>query len=929
MLELKNIVKDYPAGDQVVRALKGVTLNFRKSEFVSILGQSGCGKTTLLNIIGGLDKYTDGDLCINGISTKKYNDRKWDAYRNHSVGFIFQSYNLIPHQSVLQNVELALTISGVSKKERRRRAIETLTQVGLGDQIYKKPNQMSGGQMQRVAIARALINDPEILLADEPTGALDSETSVQVMNILKSISNDRLIIMVTHNPDLAYEYSSRIIKLLDGKIVDDSNPYEPENNGITEATQTEASKYLKKDVDENGEPSVGVKVVKGKNNRTIRNIDGSVNLDDETCAKKNEEKTENGSKTIEKKKPSMSFFTAVSLSLNNLMTKKARTFLTAFAGSIGIIGIALILSLSSGFQAYIDKVQEDTLSTYPLTIQSETIDFSAMLGNRTQEADEKVETRKEDVIRVLDISTDMYNAMITERKQNDLASFKKYLEQEKDSFDGLVSAIGYTYDVTPKIYSKDLYGNTLRVNPSTVMDSMGMSNMSGMYSQMSSIGGMGMMGTDMDVFCELLDNQQLLQSQYDVIAGRWPSNKQEMIFVVTRHNMVSDTVPYALGLMDQSSLKAFLEGKAIEKTGEDEYTYDQILGLPFKLVLDADFYEFDEKTGTYVDKSEDAVYMAKILEQALELKIVGIVRPKEGVSASAISNTIGYTRELTEYVIEKTNESAIVKKQIENPETDVFTGRPFAGTDAAKEQSSKPMDFASMTPEQQAYFKNLSPEELQAVMAQYAKNMVSEATYDKNLKILGVCDLEVPSTISLYPVDFESKDKIEEKIAEYNATLPEGEGIRYTDYIGVLLSSITTIINAVTYVLIAFVAISLVVSSIMIGIITYISVLERTKEIGVLRSIGASKRDVKRVFNAETLIIGLVSGTLGIAITVLLDIPINFIINHFAKIGNVAALPWQGGVALILISMFLTIIAGLLPASMAAKKDPVVALRTE
>lgn len=875
MLQLKDIVKKYASGDTEVEALKGVSLTFRNSEFVSILGQSGCGKTTLLNIIGGLDQYTSGDLIINGKSTKQFKDRDWDAYRNHSIGFVFQSYNLIPHQTVLANVELALTLSGVSKAERRKRAVQVLSEVGLSDQLHKKPNQMSGGQMQRVAIARALINDPDILLADEPTGALDSVTSVQIMELLKKISKDRLIIMVTHNPELAEQYSTRIIRLLDGKVTDDSRPYELGEEEVLSSGKEKGKGKLK----------------------------------------------------------SMSFFTALSLSMNNLMTKKGRTFMTAFAGSIGIIGIALILSLSSGFQSYIDKVQEDTLSTYPITLQKETLDMGSMMNAMMGNVEDDAENYDDELVRALDISTDMYNAMVAEKQSNNLEEFKNYLEDESNGFGALTSAIQYSYDVSPKIYTWDVNNELCRVNPSTVMEAMGMESMQAMYSTMTSaMPSMSMMGSDMDVFTEIIDNRALLESQYDVAAGRWPQAKDEVVFVVTRKNWVSDTALYTLGLKDQAELKNFSEGKPIEKV-DTSFSYDELLALRYRVILDTDYYVYNETLGCWEDKSKDTAYMEELLSSALELKVVGIVRPKDGVAATSISGTIGYTKELTEYILEETMKQDIVKQQLADPETDVMTGRPFADGEKADDMINSAFDMSMLPPEQQAYLATLSEAELQQLMQQYMANMVSAATYEGNLQLLGVADLNEPSAISIYPIDFASKELIEDKIKEYNSKM-EAEGkeankISYTDYIGIMMSSISIIINTITYVLIAFVAISLVVSSIMIGIITYISVLERTKEIGILRSIGASKKDISRVFNAETLIVGFTSGALGVLVTVLLTIPINLVIEALSDIPNVARLPIIGGTILVLISMGLTLIAGLIPSKVAAKKDPVEALRTE
>ncbi len=869
MLQLKDIVKRYKTGDTDVEALKGVSLTFRNSEFVSILGQSGCGKTTMLNIIGGLDQYTSGDLIINGKSTKQFKDRDWDEYRNHSIGFVFQSYNLIPHQTVLSNVELALTLSGVSKYERRRRAIEVLEKVGLGDQLYKKPNQMSGGQMQRVAIARALINNPEILLADEPTGALDSATSVQIMELLKEISKDRLIIMVTHNPELAEQYSSRIIRLLDGKVVDDSKPYE---EGEEETVKTEEKGKMK----------------------------------------------------------SMSFSTALSLSMNNLMTKKGRTFMTAFAGSIGIIGIALILSLSSGFQAYIDKVQEDTLSNYPITLQDETLDMSAMFGSMSGEMEEEAKYYGDDIVRPLIVQTEMYNAMVAEKQANNLGEFRKYLMDEANGFLELTSAIQYGYKANLRIYGTDINGETLQVHPSTVMSTMGMDSMMSMYDNMSSMSMMG--GSSMDAFCELLDNQELLDSQYDVVAGRWPESKNELVFVITEKNFVTDTALFTLGLKDQNLLKNFAEGKEIEDDGT-VYTYDELLGLTYKVILNTDYYKYNEELGHWEDFSESSVYLEEVLENALSLKVVGIVRPKPDAVATSITGTVAYTKELTEYIIKETANQDIIKEQQKEPEIDVLTGKPFSDGEKAEDAQNNAFDMSTLTPEQQAYLSSLSEEELQMLMEQYAQNAVSSATYEGNLELFGLADLERPSSISIYPIDFASKDVIEEKIKQYNESMKEQgkeeNQITYTDYIGIMMSSISTIINVITYVLIAFVAISLVVSSIMIGIITYISVLERTKEIGILRSIGASKKDIARVFNAETMIVGLVSGLLGVGVTVLLNIPINMVIYHFSEIPDVSELPLLGGTLLVLISVGLTLIAGLIPSGVAAKKDPVEALRSE
>ena len=852
MLRLEKITKEYITGDSKVEALKGISLQFRKSEFVAILGQSGCGKTTLLNIIGGLDKYTTGDLVINGKSTKEFKDRDWDAYRNHSVGFVFQSYNLIPHQNILSNVELALTLSGVSKKERRKRAIEALEQVGLGDQLNKKPNQLSGGQMQRVAIARALVNDPEIILADEPTGALDTKTSVQIMEILKKISKDRLIIMVTHNPDLAEKYSSRIIKILDGKITDDSNPYSVEE----------------------------------------------------------EEKEDRTSKA--NSKVSMNFLTALSLSLNNLMTKKGRTILTSFAGSIGIIGIALILSLSSGMQAYINRVEEDTLSSYPITVQEETIDMASMMTSLMGETEE---TEHEDgKVYSKNIVNDMLSTISTKIQSNNLEEFKKYLDDENSPIKDYINAVQYSYNLDLNIYKED-DDKVVQVNPSQIFAKLGMEGMS------------NMMLAETDVWQELLDNDELLQSQYDVIAGKWPENYNEVVLIVDENNEIYDYTLYALGILDQDELEEkyqkILDGEEVEDEDVKSYTYDDLLNTKFKVLLNTDYFEKDGDI--WIDNTENEDYIKEKLEDAEEISIAGIIRPKEGTVATAMSATVGYTKELKEYVINEVNNSEIVKEQKENPDINIFTGIEFPEDTDAK------FDFSSLTDEQRMYMASLSEEELANLMQQYTEN--ANATYEGNLEKMGVVDLDSPSSISIYPKDFESKEQIATEIENYNQKQrddgKEENVITYTDIVGTMMNSVSTIIDAISYILIAFVAISLVVSSIMIGIITYISVLERTKEIGILRSIGASKKDISRVFNAETFIIGLCAGLLGIGVTLLLNIPINMIIKAVTEISGIAKLPTVGAIILVVISMVLTIIAGLIPAKMASKKDPVEALRTE
>lgn len=881
MLQLKNITKNYVAGDTEVRALKGVTIEFRESEFVSILGPSGCGKTTMLNIIGGLDRYTDGDLVIGGRSTKEFKDKDWDAYRNHKIGFVFQNYNLIPHQTVLANVELALTLSGVSKAERRKRAAEALEKVGLGDQIHKKPNQMSGGQMQRVAIARALVNNPDIILADEPTGALDSETSVQIMDILKEISAEKLIIMVTHNGELAEKYSSRIVRLLDGKITGDSDPF----SSSAASPDTAVSSHSK------------------------------------------EERKKRG-------KVSMSFFTALSLSFKNLLTKKGRTFLTSFAGSIGIIGIALILSLSHGFQSYIDRVQEDTISTYPITIEDEMMDMTSLMETMLGKIDNDVE-HEPGRIYTNSILGEMINSMMSQVKTNSLGELKAYFESADCRIHDFTTDIQYGYDVDLNIYSADTSDSIKKVNPSTLFEDIwGISGDSGYSTMMSNY-------SNSDMWVQMIDNQELLDSQYNVLAGRWPKNYNEVV-LVTNDKTITDVTLYALGLRDAAELDNILSqlgsGNKIE-ADDTSYTYEELMNLTFKLVLSSDYYEYDEINKRWNDKSSNEEYVKNLISNGTEIKIVGIIEAKEDAVATSINGSIGYTKALTDYVLDATQKAEVVKAQLADEKTDIFTGLPFA--DNSEEIEKITIDDVY------AYIATL-PEEQQQAMQTYLKMMTEEqivemfktqlqtssaSTFKDNLKKLGFADADTPSSINIYAKDFNAKDEITAIIEEYNRKVAD-EGndsltISYTDYIGLMMSSISTIINTISYVLIAFVSISLVVSSIMIGIITYISVLERTKEIGILRSIGASKHDVSRVFNAETMIIGLVSGSMGILITVLLDIPINIIIKSLTKIPNVAALPWQGALILIAISILLTLIAGLIPAKVASRKDPVIALRTE
>ena len=980
MLILKNITKDYIAGDSTVKALKGVSLAFRESEFVSILGQSGCGKTTLLNIIGGLDQYTTGDLVINGKSTKDFTDRDWDTYRNHSIGFVFQTYNLIHHQSVLANVELALTLSGVSKAERRRRAVHALEQVGLGDQLYKKPNQMSGGQMQRVAIARALVNDPDILLADEPTGALDSETSVQIMEILKEISKNKLIIMVTHNPALAQDYSTRIIRLLDGSVTGDSMPFDPEPESPAR---------------------------EGKRRR----------------------------------KPSMGFFTALSLSLNNLMTKKTRTLLTAFAGSIGIIGIALILSLSNGIQNYIDRVQADTLSSYPITIEKESVDLSSMITTMMG-ANSSGGKHDLDAVYSNTVMYDLMNSMTTANvNMNDMASFKEYLEDENNGFSQHISAVQYGYGLDMNVYTKDDNGEIIKSDVTELLNN----TMSAMYggdysSYFSTFSGAY---SQFDAWQEMLPGENgeavsdILRDQYDVIYGNWPESYDEVVLIVDKNNEVSDLVLYSLGLKSSDSLTQAMESmmNMEEVTSQVEsWSYEDICGRTFKVILPCERYQYDSASGTYTDVSLTDTglrYLYDSGDVGVELKIVGILRENEDAVSTMLSGAIGYTSALTDRMIDVTAESPIVKAQLGSKDTDVILSLPFAdgeeatledmaeavnsyisgltnaekanlytafmsvpsndyltaavddamsqmtreyvetmlmesyaaetGMDESKlreyvgqmddetlmayvretvEQSIKDQyaqsvqaQLGAMTTDQLALVLDstkLTDEQYEYIYSELLPETVSTSTYEDNLELLGYVDKSVPTSISIYASTFADKDAIADLITSYNESVDEEHQISYTDYVALLMSSITTIINAISYVLIAFVAISLVVSSIMIGIITYISVLERTKEIGILRAIGASKKDISRVFNAETLIVGFTSGIIGIGLTLLLTIPINLIVHSLTGIQSLnAALPAAGAIILVLISMLLTFIAGLIPSGIAAKKDPVVALRAE
>ena len=851
MLKLNNIKKNYETGNESVKALKGISIEFRENEFVSILGPSGCGKTTLLNIIGGLDHYTSGDLIIDGISTKKYKDRDWDTYRNHRIGFVFQNYNLISHQTVLSNVELALTLSGVDKQTRRKKAIEVLEKVGLKDQMYKKPNQMSGGQMQRVAIARALVNDPDILLADEPTGALDTKTSVQIMEILKEISKDRLIIMVTHNPELAKKYSTRIINLLDGEVTSDSKPY----------------------------------------------------------SSKKEEKEKNKEEKRKAKKTSMSFLTAMNLSLNNLMTKKGRTILTAFAGSIGIIGIALILSISNGVQQYINNVEEETLTSYPLTVQEETVEISDLITTLQPDADKEV--HEDGKIYSNDVMSEMMATMSAKVQSNNLEAFKSYIESDETNIKDYTSAISYSYNLNLQIY-KDDTDEIVQVNPNTVLDELGMS-MNEMQSAFVST----------DVFSEMFDSEEMNKQMYDLVAGSWPTTYNEVVLVVDENNEISDFTLYALGLKDSDELSEMyqniLDGTPFE-VEQTSYDIDDLVGMNFKFILNSDYY--DKENGIWVDKRSDEKYMKELLEDAEELTITGIIKPNEESIITSTAGGVLYLKDLKEYVIKQINESEIAKEQTENPDINVFTGQEF---------SDEEFDVNSLTPEQLAYLQSLSPTEMAQVIENYEKQ--AGATYEDVLNQIGIIDLDKPASINIYPKDFDSKEEIVNIINNYNEKAQEKghdeNVINYSDLVGVMMSGVSTIIDVISYVLMAFVSISLIVSSIMIGIITYISVLERTKEIGILRAIGASKKDISRVFNAETFIEGLIAGVMGILITLLLTIPINIIIKNLSGISNVAILPIGGAIILVIISILLTTIAGLIPSRMASKKDPVEALRVD
>ena len=1001
MLELKQITKIYPAGGENVQALKGIDMQFRKSEFVSVLGPSGCGKTTLLNIIGGLDQYTSGDLQINGRSTKDFKDRDWDAYRNHSIGFVFQSYNLIPHQTVLQNVELALTLSGVKKSERRKRAKEALIRVGLKDQMKKKPAEMSGGQMQRVAIARAIVNNPDIILADEPTGALDTETSKQVMDILKEIAKDRLVIMVTHNPDLANEYSTRIIRMLDGLVTDDSAPLTAEEIAAEQAAQAEKT-----------EP-------KGR-----------------------------------KKMPSMSFGTSFGLSLKNLFTKKGRTALTSFAGSIGIIGIALIYAVSQGTTNYINAVQEDTLASYPLTLEAKHVDIGTLLETFVGKA-ESMKTHEKDAVYPKAMVHELMNSINTmEEKENDLASFKKYIEKEcknKDSESGLyeaVSGVQYTYDLDLLVYTENVDGNIIRSDSQELLSDliseyfgMDMQGLIGARDTMSMGSSASMMDSASRLWQEMLCGQDgslispLLKKQYDVVYGEWPTKYNEVVLVLDENNELDDMALYALGLESEEYIDEMMESTLSKEEiqyKDSKWSYKDICSRDYRVILNSDCYSLDETTGLYTDLRDTKTGLRYLYDNGMTLKISGIIRPNEDAVSTMITGAIAYTKALTEEIISRAEKAPSIKAQKEDPTKDVFTGLLFEDSEKTKTVSDKAAAFKDYvdradkkekaeiykkmmsTPSKEVvdqtvestlaamsrqemeammlqnlgaqmkmdsaaienYIANMSDEEIKDLFASAIEEQIkesyaaeaesklaflseeqliaglkqllptcsdedlahyyeetitfSDSNYEDNLLKLGAVDLDSPSSINLYASTFSAKDVIEDAIADYNETVEEMSQIEYTDYIGVLLSSVTTIIDAITYVLIAFVSVSLIVSSIMIGVITLISVQERTKEIGILRAIGASKRNVSSMFNAETVIIGFTSGLLGVLITYLLCIPINLILHSLTGINNLSAiLPVPVAITLVVISMLLTLIAGIIPSRSAAKKDPVVALRTE
>ena len=841
MLQLQHISKVYHTANQEFHALKDISIRFRENEFVSILGQSGSGKTTLLNIIGGLDQYTSGDLLIQGKSTKQFKDRDWDSYRNHTIGFVFQSYNLIGHQTALSNVEIAMTLSGVSKAERKKRAIEALERVGLKDHLYKKPSEMSGGQMQRIAIARALVNNPKVVLADEPTGALDSETSVQIMELLKDIAKERLVIMVTHNPELAKTYSTRIVQVLDGNILSDSNPYEP-----------------------------------------------------------TEEKTQGD---IQFTKTKMSFMTALALSFNNLLTKKGRTFLTAFAGSIGIIGIALILALSNGVSDYVKKVQEDTLVSLPLTISEQ--NQSNLLATSPDLSDKPYKDNNE-----LGVNTVLTKLLKKQIGKNDLASFKKYLEENASQVEALTKDVRYQYNLQPYIYESDTSNGPKSILPSTLADEVETSNQT-MKGYLHNI----------DYWSELSSDTNMLESQYDVLEGRLPTDKSEIVLIADENNEISDLLLYSLRIKDPSELN---DAKKLDELGSQTYQYSDFIGKTFKAVVNTN--RFVKENNQWINKIDDKSYMKTQIENGLELKIVGVLRQKEGTrsSVNSPSGGVAYTRALIDYTSEQIQNSDIVKEQEANPTINVFTGKEFA-------KDPKPFNSADLTEEEKIQLAKMTPEQQAQYVQQYNDNLA--ATYEENLAKLGVIDKSKPAAIEFYTSSFQQKQELKDFINAYNTAKKDaGEDdkvLAYSDDIQTIMSSITTMVGVITTVLVGFVAISLIVSSIMIAIITYISVLERTKEIGILRAMGASKKDIRRIFTAETAIEGFISGVLGIAITLLATFPINAIVAQTTKVDGVAQLPWDAALILIVISIVLTVLAGLIPSRIAAKKDPVESLRSE
>ena len=924
MLILKDIIKDYPTGDTSVRALQGISINFRENEFVSILGPSGCGKTTLLNLIGGLDQYTEGDLIINGKSTMEFTDGDWDTYRNHSIGFVFQSYNLIPHQTVLSNVELALTLSGVSKKERRERAAEALRRVGLGEQLNKRPAQMSGGQMQRVAIARALVNNPDIILADEPTGALDTETSVQIMELLKEVAKDKLVIMVTHNPDLAKQYSSRIISCLDGKVIGDTDPFVPQREDYEhekEAAEKERAKG---------------------------------------------------------KKPSMSTRTAFGLSLRNLTTKKARTFLTAFAGSIGIIGIALVLALSNGIENYIDKVQNDLLLAFPVQVEREAIDYNSVMSTFMDMSKNIMETNHDlDAIYVNNAFNDMINTFVSQSASNNLKSFRQYIEDNRAKFDELCNDIQYKYETPLNIYRADTSNGLIQVNPNTIinqlMDQMGGSTTTSITNSMSNM----FTSSIADTWMQLIGDNNLLSKQYEVIYGRLPQAYNEVVLIVDKNNEVNEMIMYALGLKNQdefmtSMMSMIANGEELKNVDITKYSYQEILDMKFKLLLNYQYFAQDEETGLWANYKDNAMFVKQLVEtQGVDINIVGILRPDPYNVMSIGTGSIGFTDALMDYALNATLNSAPVQAQLADTKTDIITGNEFSDLtvndfsladvdlsivdfsllnlqpfmsmledidlsqiDILNFDITDFIDFSDMSALQKRIVEGyLNDDQVLAIKQAYVDTLNKQCSLANTYAQLGYSEEDSPTSIYIYPKSFQNKDKINDLVTYYNEEMERlghlGYTVTVTDYIGMLMSSITNILRIVTYVLVAFVAISLVVSSIMIGIITYISVLERTKEIGILRAIGASKKDISSVFNAETVTIGLGAGIFGILATLVLEIPINLALQYFTKTGAAASLPFVAAVLLVFISVFLTFIAGLIPASLAAKKDPVIALRTE